>query len=179
MTFKNKHHKKVIRKPSKNDITRKSIVRVEGSSSISSNPVGVYLWGCDLTNPSNEDKGKVKEENEKSHQKEIIVENENVEVISIENSKEKEIKLLQENVKMYKGVRQRKWGKWVAEVYDPRKKGCIWLGTFNTAEEAALVYDKAIIAIKGVNAVTNILKPPQKEINFMNLPSSSLDNARV
>ncbi|XP_015158623.1 ethylene-responsive transcription factor CRF4-like [Solanum tuberosum] len=196
MTSKNKYHeKKVIRKPSKNDATKNSTVQVEGSSSIQPNPARVYLWGVDLMNLSNhEDKGKVKEEKskgrDKTRQKKIFSENENVKAISIENSKEKP----QENVEKYKGVRQRKWGKWVAEVYDPRTKGRIWLGTFNTAEEAALVYNKAAIAIKGVNAVTNIIKPAptdlplaeitsinpsSKEIDFMNLPSSSLDGDRI
>ncbi|XP_049395310.1 ethylene-responsive transcription factor CRF4-like [Solanum stenotomum] len=177
MTSKNKYHEKIIRKPSKYDATKKSIVQVEGSSSVQPNPIGVYLWGVDLMNLSNEDKEKVKEEKSKGHgkarQKKIITENENIEAVSIENSKEKP----QENVEKYKGVRQRKWGKWVAEVYDPRTKGRVWLGTFNTVEEAALVYNKAAIAIRGVNAVTNIIKPtprdlPPAEITSIN-PSSS------
>ncbi|KAH0682750.1 hypothetical protein KY290_021345 [Solanum tuberosum] len=120
-------------------------------------------------NLSNEDKGKVNEEKSKrrgkTHQKKIITENENVKVISIENSKENEVKLPQENVE-----------KWVAEVYAPRTKGRIWLGTFNTTEEAALVYNKAVIAIRGVNVVTNIIKPtprdlPPAEITSINPPS--------
>ena len=57
---------------------------------------------------------------------------------------------------------------------DPRykKKTRLWLGTFDTAEEAALANDKASIEIRGANALTNILKPPLKkknpiEINFI------------
>ncbi|KAL3339319.1 hypothetical protein AABB24_028105 [Solanum stoloniferum] len=110
MTSKNKYHeKKLIRKPSKNVATKKSIVQIEGSSSVLPNPARVYLWDVDLMNLSNEDKWKVNEEKSKrrgkTRQKKIITENENVEVISIENSKENEVKLPQENVEKYKGVR--------------------------------------------------------------------------
>ncbi|MCO5613241.1 hypothetical protein L7F22_067517 [Adiantum nelumboides] len=70
----------------------------------------------------------------------------------------------------FRGVRQRVWGKWVAEIREPNRGERLWLGTFATAREAALAYDQAARILYGSCARLNL--PKVTDCHILSLPES-------
>ena len=78
--------------------------------------------------------------------------------------------------RQFKGIRIRKWGKWVSEIRMPNSSGRIWLGSYDTPEKAARAYDFAVYCLRGSKANFNFpysapeisyassLSPPQVQV---------------
>lgn len=77
----------------------------------------------------------------------------------------------------YKGVRKRKWGKYVSEIRLPNSRERIWLGSYDTAEKAARAFDAALFCLRGKSAKFNFPDNPPEIVNGMSMTPAEIQVA--
>ncbi|KAJ1378110.1 DNA-binding domain superfamily [Sesbania bispinosa] len=85
-----------------------------------------------------------------------------------------------DNNKLYKGVRKRKWGKWVSEIRLPNSRERIWLGSYDSPEKAARAFDAALYCLRGRHASFNFPDTPfNLDINVAAAGDQSLTPQKI
>ncbi|GLJ35218.1 hypothetical protein SUGI_0708720 [Cryptomeria japonica] len=82
---------------------------------------------------------------------------------------------------MWRGLRQRPSGKWATEIKDPIKGIRVWLGTYNSSEEATIVYDREAKKIRGKKAMLNLSEQvisSDDSMNKVNVSHQSMSSTR-
>ncbi|CAN1235689.1 Ethylene-responsive transcription factor ERF020 [Linum perenne] len=78
--------------------------------------------------------------------------------------------------KKYKGVRRRKWGKWVSEIRVPGTQDRLWLGSYSSPEAAAFAHDVASYCLKGNSSSSSSSSSSQSNFPMTALPASVRPN---
>ncbi|MCD7466398.1 hypothetical protein HAX54_003050 [Datura stramonium] len=78
---------------------------------------------------------------------------------------------------VYRGVRKRKWGKWVSEIRLPNSRERIWLGSYDTPEKAARAFDAALFCLRGKTANFNFPENPPEIVNGRSMTPSEIQAA--